>query len=54
MGSPSYIETQILGVAFLSDDVDRLYFPETDRYNRPFFRKLVELASRYKIRLGSY
>ena len=53
-GNVSYIETQILGGVFLQDDVDALYYPETDRLNKPFFRKLTHLAEKFSIQLEPY
>ena len=47
-GSVPYIESQILGGVFLKDDVDDLYYPETDELNRPFFRKLRRLAEEFR------
>lgn len=53
-GNTSYIETQILGGVFLEDDVDMLYYPETDQFNRPFFKKLKRFEKDFGIELIPY
>lgn len=53
-GTTSYIEAQILGSVLLKDDVEMLYYPETDRFNREFFSKLKRLAEEFGIKLEPY
>lgn len=53
-GNATYIEAQILGGVFLKDDIDVLYFPETDQYNEPFFDALEELAATFGFELETY
>ncbi len=53
-GNTSYIEAQILGGVFLEDDVDMLYYPETDQFNKPFFKKLKKLEKDFGIELVPY
>jgi len=53
-GSTPYIEAQVLGGVFLEDDVDVLYYPETDQFNKEFFAKLKRLEKEFKIKLEPY
>jgi len=53
-GNTSYMEAQILGGVFLEDDVDMLYYPETDQFNKPFFKKLKRLEKDFGIELVPY
>jgi hypothetical protein len=53
-GNTSYIEAQILGGVFLEDDVEALYYPETDQFNRSFFRKLRRFEDEFNITLKPY
>jgi len=53
-GNTSYMEAQILGGVFLEDDVDMLYYPETDQFNEPFFKKLKRLEKDFGIELVPY
>ncbi|MDO8572848.1 MAG: DUF3626 domain-containing protein [bacterium] len=53
-GTTSYIEAQILGGVFLENDVEVLYYPETDQFNQEFFPKLKRLAKECKFKLISY
>jgi hypothetical protein len=53
-GSISYIEAQILGGVFLDEDVEELYYPETDRCSREFFPKRHRLRRRFRITLTAY
>lgn len=53
-GTTSYIESQILGGVFLEDDVDVLYYPETDQFNKEFFAKLKRFEEEFKIELKPY
>jgi hypothetical protein len=46
-GSVAYIEGQILGGVFADKDIEALYYPETDCFNKEFFRKLQCLARRF-------
>lgn len=53
-GTTSYIEAQILGNVFLKEDVEMLYYPETDQFNKEFFSKLKRLAEEFEIKLEPY
>ena len=53
-GNVSYIESQILGGVWMDNDVEALYYPQTDELNKPFFRKLEQLESMYNVQLISY
>jgi hypothetical protein len=54
-GNVSYIETQILGGVLLNKgDVEFLYHPETDQFNRPFMTKLERLARECNFELKPY
>lgn len=53
-GSTPYIESQILGGVFLENDVDVLYYPETDQFNKEFFSKLKRFEEEFKIELKPY
>lgn len=53
-GTTSYIEAQILGGVFLENDVDMLYYPETDQFNKEFFAKLKRFEEEFKIKLKPY
>ncbi len=53
-GNTSYMEVQILGGVFLENDVDMLYYPETDQFNKPFFNKLKRLEKDFGIELVPY
>lgn len=53
-GTTSYIEAQILGGIFLKSDVDVLYYPETDQFNKEFFSKLKRLEEEFGIKLKPY
>jgi len=54
-GTTSYIETQILGgVSLEKKDVEMLYYPETDRFNKEFFSKLKRFEEEFEIKLEPY
>ncbi|MCR4306726.1 MAG: hypothetical protein NUV42_02030 [Candidatus Yonathbacteria bacterium] len=53
-GSTPYIEAQILGGVFLENDVDMLYYPETDQFNKEFFSKLKRFEEECGIQLKPY
>ena len=53
-GTTSYIEAQILGGVFLKDDVEMLYYPETDQFNKEFFAKLKCFEEEFEIKLEPY
>jgi len=53
-GSTPYIEAQVLGGVFLENDVDVLYYPETDQFNREFFSKLKRFEEEFNIELKPY
>ena len=53
-GTTSYIEAQILGNVFLKEDVEMLYYPETDQFNKEFFSKLKRLEEEFDIKLEPY
>lgn len=53
-GSTPYIESQILGGVFLGHDVEMLYYPETDQFNKEFFLKLKRLEDEFGIKLEPY
>lgn len=46
-GSVAYIEAQILGGVFVDEDIEALYYPETDYFDNEFFPKLRRLARRF-------
>ena len=46
-GSVAYIEAQILGGVFVDEDIEALYYPETDYFDTVFFKKLQRLARRF-------
>lgn len=53
-GNTSYIEVQMLGGVFLERDVEALYYPETDQFNRSFYRKLRRFEDEFDIELKPY
>ncbi len=54
-GSTPYIEAQVLGgVSLKKGDVDMLYYPETDQFNKEFFSKLKRFEEEFEIELKPY
>jgi hypothetical protein len=53
-GNPCYIEAQPLGGISLKKDVETLCHPETDKFNRPFFKKLQRLKKDFSVALNMY
>ncbi len=39
---------------FLGEDIEVLYYPETDKLNKPFFRRLTHLAEKFSIQLEPF